>query len=365
MNVTKLYNQLSEGKITKNQFLQQIRNNPLLREWVTPLMSFEDTVRVLKIKKIINEIAPKVEPKQSPKLLTESTVYGFDEELEKRLDGISVDEFVRGMKCETCYNPDKKPKEVAKIVLKNLEKDPLYYLREDEGLKEQPENHYTKVTKGNFVDKKNQMKKVQKKNLNEVHFSGKPGETPNETTSLANKFIASNPTLKLISGEISLYNREDGTCLLRYGYYKALPNDALSKLQMQFKVTKENADDRETQEEAVYYILQKHASKNVTKDLAKSFDSFKKNHLNELVRKCYEELFEDDGEDLMEEETPVTQIQKGTKFTISAQLGKFNEGDELTVKEIQTELDDVRVDFVNQAGVEDHFYFDKNDTLDI
>jgi hypothetical protein len=366
MNVTNLYNQLNEGKITKGQFLQQIRNNPLLREWITPLMSFEDTVRVLKVKKIIQEITPKVSPKQSPKLLTE-TVHNFnDEELEKRLDGINVEEFLRGMKCETSKSGDKKPKEAAKIVLKNLEKDPLYYLREEEGLKELPEDHFEKVTKKNLVDKKNQMKKVQKKKLNEAQFSGSPGEKPNQTTSVANNFISSNPTLRSFSENIVIQNSGSNDCILRYNHYDPLPNEAISKLQMQFNVRKEDADGDWDNQRGIYYVLTLKQHKNVTQDLAQSFDKFKKNRLNELVQECFNELNEDDDEDVMcEEEVPVTQIQKGATFTLSTKLGNFNEGDQLTVIEISSELEDIRIDFTNQAGVKDHFYFDKNDTLDI
>jgi hypothetical protein len=53
MTITKLYKNLNENKITKSDFLSEVRKN--LPQWITPLMSLKDTIMVLKNKGIIKE----------------------------------------------------------------------------------------------------------------------------------------------------------------------------------------------------------------------------------------------------------------------------------------------------------------------
>jgi len=69
MTAAELYRQLTENKIDKGQFMQQIRINPTAKHLINNLMNFSDVVNVLKNKGIIRETKKPVIPQK--KLLNE------------------------------------------------------------------------------------------------------------------------------------------------------------------------------------------------------------------------------------------------------------------------------------------------------
>ena len=56
-------------------------------------------------------------------------------------------------------------------------------------------------------------------------------------------------------------------------------------------------------------------------------------------------------------------LNVGDVFTMSADLGKFTKGEQVTVKNIESSGEDVVVTLVNDEGTTDTFYFDKDEEI--
>lgn len=57
-------------------------------------------------------------------------------------------------------------------------------------------------------------------------------------------------------------------------------------------------------------------------------------------------------------------IKVDDTFTISDDLGKFKKGNKVTVSEISPSGDDIKLVLINEEGVKDTFYLDKNDNFE-
>ena len=57
-NIQKLYQDLHEGKISKNQFLFQIRKDSRINSFFTSANSYDETVRILKNRGLLFEVKP-------------------------------------------------------------------------------------------------------------------------------------------------------------------------------------------------------------------------------------------------------------------------------------------------------------------
>lgn len=57
-------------------------------------------------------------------------------------------------------------------------------------------------------------------------------------------------------------------------------------------------------------------------------------------------------------------ITKGESLTISANIGNFKKGDEVTVTDIRPNGDDIELHLRNSKGVKDVLYMDKTDSLE-
>ena len=55
-NIQKLYQDLHEGKISKNQFLFQIRKDSRINSFFTSANSYDETVRILKNRGLLFEV---------------------------------------------------------------------------------------------------------------------------------------------------------------------------------------------------------------------------------------------------------------------------------------------------------------------
>ena len=230
----------------------------------------------------------------------------------KEIDNLNAQEVLIGIDCEMQKNTELSKKDAAKIVIKKLKKNPLYYTMEYLAGKEgaeaeymskstKPEDWQMKPVKGNSeVDKKMGMQPVKgiekpKKDsdtataqkyktsgislmslvaktvrgLKKMDATGEKMKTiklsevkfndfgdPNKATSAAMQFINSNPTLKAISDELTIQNSHDDA-ILRYGYWDTLPNEAISKLEMQFDVEEMNDFDEDTGDIIAYRLTPK------------------------------------------------------------------------------------------------------------
>jgi hypothetical protein len=145
------------------------------------------------------------------------------------------------------------------------------------------------------------------KSIYEAKFNAMPGEEPNTTVQHAMGFIQSNPVLRQISDLITLQN--DGeNAILRYDYYKALPDEAYNKLELQFFVEddfegsdEDGGDDFETsggtQSKIAYILYPKKKAGNLGTSLemgaskASKMDAFKES-LEKLVREVLDEMYD-------------------------------------------------------------------------
>jgi hypothetical protein len=111
-----------------------------------------------------------------------------------------------------------------------------------------------------------------------------------------------NPVLKALSNEIEFQQTQDSNqALLRYDYWKELPEEAVKKLELQFNVEKDGYSDEDTGEVIVYRLTPKSSS---ATDLESSLEmgarkagrmSAFREALEKMVRKAIAETF--DGRD--------------------------------------------------------------------
>ena len=155
------YNLLKEGKGNKQQFFKSARH--LFPDLITPVNTFEDTVRILKNRGVITEgiggvvttgkkqdwhaifkdnIAEvkeaKAEEKETTKEVTDMATRGYDYKDEKNYDNVFGQEFLKGFYTEMqdIKNEGKDVNELKTIVAKNLAKDCNYYVKDGQfGLK--------------------------------------------------------------------------------------------------------------------------------------------------------------------------------------------------------------------------------------
>ena len=237
--------------------------------------------------------------------------YGLNEakkpNVEKAEDE-NLEEVTLGIFMEHACFPDKSYEEIEKIVKKNVKKNPNYYTNYKlTGIRDyelqtmdssKPEDHQMKFyTEKTAVDTARGMQKVkmpkkeEKKKLKEARFNV-IGE-PNEVAKQAMQFVDGNNTLKALSDDIVIQQTSDpNEALLRFGYWDALPSEAVEKLKLQFNVEKDSDSDEDTGEIIFYRLtpLRNFGSK----DLGASFEKMKK-ELEEIVRETINEYF--DGRD--------------------------------------------------------------------
>jgi hypothetical protein len=156
------YNLIKEGKGNKQQFFKSVRH--LFPNLVTPVNTYDDTVRILKNRGIITEgiggvvttgkkqdwhaifnenmtnlkeeKEAKAEEKETTKDVTDMATRGYDYKDPKNYDNVFGQEFLKGFYTEMQDPKDKTVEELRAIVAKNLAKDMNYYVKDGQfGLK--------------------------------------------------------------------------------------------------------------------------------------------------------------------------------------------------------------------------------------
>jgi hypothetical protein len=158
------YNLIKEGKGDKAYFMKLARHN--FPDLITPVLSYNDTITVLKNKSILSEgigglvttgkkqdwhaifnenmanlkeaKEAKAEEKETTKDVTDMATRGYDYKDTKNYDNIFGQEFLKGFYTEMQdeKNKDKDVDELKAIVAKNLAKDINYYVKDGQfGLK--------------------------------------------------------------------------------------------------------------------------------------------------------------------------------------------------------------------------------------
>jgi len=151
------YNLIKEGKGNKAYFLKSAYR--LFPDMLSPVNTFEDTVKILKNRSIISEGVgglvttgkkqdwhaifnenmttlkeekeAKAEEKETTKEVTDMATRGYDYKDEKNYDNIFGEEFLKGYYTEMRdpANADKHVEELRAIVAKNLAKDVNHYVK--------------------------------------------------------------------------------------------------------------------------------------------------------------------------------------------------------------------------------------------
>jgi hypothetical protein len=149
------YNLIKEGKGSKELFIKEART--LFPNVVTGALTFDQSIHNLTERGIISEgmtgvlIQKEGEPnwfkifnenteavkatlKDTDKSVKEKEIAGYDYEDKKNNNNISTAEILKGYYAEMKdpKNADKTEEELKKIVFKNLEKDPMYYIKDGE-----------------------------------------------------------------------------------------------------------------------------------------------------------------------------------------------------------------------------------------
>jgi len=158
------YNLIKEGKGNKAQFFKSAVR--LFPDLITPVNTFEDTVRILKNRGIISEgiggvvttgkkqdwhaifnenmtnlkeeKEAKAEEKETTKEVTDMATRGYDYKDAKNYDNVFGEEFLKGFYTEMgdSKNEGKTVEELRAIVAKNLAKDMSHYVKDGQfGLK--------------------------------------------------------------------------------------------------------------------------------------------------------------------------------------------------------------------------------------
>ena len=356
-SIKQQYIDLTEGKMSQANFMRNLRMT--MPQYITNVTSFNDSIKILKNKGILSENVIKQIEKgievekehggtdveaakiaidhlgEDPEYYTKLKKAGLEEQLNeakdektkwtntsgkimydqfKEIDNLNGQEVLIGIDYEMIKNPELTKAEAAKIVVKNLKKNPIYYTAEDMsgvegyepeyigGKSAQPEaNQMQPLDKnmGNVVDKKLGMQpvkdvekakkdsdkataqkyktsgvslmsliaktvrgvkkmdptgeKMKKIAMKEARLNDFPGETPGKIAQQIQTYVDSNPTLKQYSDEITLQSNPDG--FLRFGYWDPLPSDAARALGLQFNIEPDFIEADEDTKGGVFYRL--------------------------------------------------------------------------------------------------------------
>lgn len=159
------YNAIQEGNFSKDQFLRDARmQHPNL---VTQYNGYDDAVQILKNRGMISEV--KIEEAR----LTKNSLTDYRYKPTNDMDKYPYEQILRGLRVEleglgvtSTPTPEEYKKALAKV-LKNLEKDEIFYTNQIAGNNKKVDLHDKMVdaTAKNTVDTFNGMKKI--KDLNE------------------------------------------------------------------------------------------------------------------------------------------------------------------------------------------------------
>jgi hypothetical protein len=207
-SIKQQYIDLREGNMSQANFMRNLRMT--LPQYVTNVTSFEDSVRILKNKGILTEADTKASEGKW-KTVTGKDLYGqFDE-----INNLNGQEVLIGIDYEMEKNHDLTKEAAAKIVVKNLKKNPIYYTAQDmsgiEGYEPEyiggksadPKAHQMKPVKGNdMVDKARGMKPVK-----EVEKVKKDADAKKET----NTIVKGVDSMSLIAKAVRGLTKMDAT----------------------------------------------------------------------------------------------------------------------------------------------------------
>jgi len=237
------YNLIKEGKGNKETFLKEAKT--MYPNVVTNVLTFDQAIHNLTERGIISEgfvgvsaqkptepnwfkifnenVDVKANLKQTDKAVVEKEIAGYDYEDKKNNNNISTAELLTGyyLEMKDPKNAEKTESEIKAMVFKNLEKDPLHYVKngqfgvKDLGYKEEaPGLGKTKEVKGKY--KSSGMEPVK---LNEVFYGSSDGDFDAQEEDKQMAYYYYDKGLEAYSEGDYLKADKYRTAALRYGSY--------------------------------------------------------------------------------------------------------------------------------------------------
>lgn len=199
----RLFPNIVPNSATFNQTAKLLKQRSVISENIFPLMPSAGLNPFSTFDKFINEEAKATESKTT-KEVNEKETAGYDYKDKKNLDNQIFDQYLSGLRVELEKNPELTLDKAKEVVLKNLEKDPIFYTKnaafsvDGLGYKElengkEPTGKYKSSGYGDL--KENDMKKSDElKQLLEEAVAGIPSiNNPfadRKKTAYENKFLA-------------------------------------------------------------------------------------------------------------------------------------------------------------------------------
>ena len=114
------YRLVEEGKLNRFDFLRRLKKE--LPHLISPYNGYNDATSILKSKRILFEV--KADLKKQDKEVTDlNTKHDYS------ALNVNFDQMLKGMQIEITKNPDIEEEKARDIAIKNLVKDPFYYLK--------------------------------------------------------------------------------------------------------------------------------------------------------------------------------------------------------------------------------------------
>ena len=175
MNIQQRYNEVKEGKFTKQDFLTEAKRDSRVNKTFSQLNSFDEVVSIFKMRGFLVESTTPAEKDTFDfrKIIKESIddINDYDEKA-PHPEKVNAFEYEKGWRYELNAKKDFSDKGILDAqhkAIKNLEKDALYYTRIEMG-KNQPTEEQIKntkmidISKGKDFKAPNQMKELKGKN---------------------------------------------------------------------------------------------------------------------------------------------------------------------------------------------------------
>jgi uncharacterized protein YktA (UPF0223 family) len=326
----------------------------------------------------------------------------------KEIDTLNAQEVLIGLDWEMENDHSLTKEKAAKIVIKKLNKDPFYYTHWDlageedmdvetaDGIKPEirkmkPYNDNAKIDKGMAMKSVKGIEKI-KASANKAKKETNSGvKGVKELTHVAKRAKGIKGVMAPTGGKMKKIKEGLLNEAGEYTFDGILTKDEIEKLTgiLNYNKDKNFVLDLDTEtvnnktivrhpmynskalEHAIKQVKGEIKSQSSVNPFGKSTASLEemlKDKIRSIIQEITNETF--DGRDNLNAhntdpgelfEVDMSSMQPGQEFVLSDDLGNFKRGERVIIENIKEEDEDVKVTFINEAGVKDNFYFDPSD----
>lgn len=295
-----------------------------------------------------------------------------------KFDNIRFNQLLKGARYEYEQSNKKDWEKSYEKAGNNLLKNPLYYVEKLNNIKSSKKrNDQTiEVKNNNFKDKTNSTKIIKKDSTKQNKF--KSGEKTKEPKKSKIEIMSQKPKRSTGIKYMETPGKEKKIKFLKEGLIKIVK--MVLKEEIQKKKLKESEADKGgifEKKDQIDYILQHldviKEPERVTREWLESQTNLYINKLYQAVKSKVQQNIDLNGQEpefypLTEEEEKLQevkglQIKPGSNFTVQADLGKFKQGENVTVINVVPKEDEIHFTLRNDKGIEDIFIIDKNDNF--